>query len=186
MNAVSALHALHARLDRVQQRGFTYLWLLLALAVGAAGLAALGERASMAVQREREAELMFRGAQIASAIAAYRAATPGTTPQLPAALKDLLDDRRSERPLHHLRQLYADPFTGQTDWVLLTTEDGRIAGVHSRSDALALRVIDLPAPQPGQRARVSDRVFMADGVAAGAGAGAELAAQGKAAARAPP
>ena len=184
MNAVSALHALHARLDRVQQRGFTYLWLLLALAVGTAGLAALGERASMAVQREREAELMFRGAQIASAIAAYRAATPGTTPQLPAALKDLLDDRRSERPLHHLRQLYADPFTGQTDWVLLTTEDGRIAGVHSRSDALALRVIDLPAPQPGQRARVSDRVFMADGVAAGAGV--ELAAQGKAAARAPP
>ena len=161
---------------------------MLALAVGAAGLAALGERASTAVQREREAELMFRGQQITAAIAAYRAATPGGAPQLPAALTDLLEDRRSQRPVHHLRQLYADPFTGQPDWILLTTEDGRIAGVRSRSDALALRVIDLPAPEPGQHARVSDRVFMVDAAAVGVGvgAGAGLAAQGKPAVQAPP
>lgn len=158
-----AVHTLHQHSHGARHRGFTYLWLLFALAAGAAGLAALGERASMAVQREREAELMFRGQQIAAAIAAYRAALPSTTQQLPATLKDLLEDRRSERPIHHLRQLYADPFTGQPDWVLVTTEEGRIAGVHSRSDALALRVLDLPMPEPGQRVRVSDRLFMADG-----------------------
>ena len=163
---------------------------MLALAVGAAGLAALGERASTAVQREREAELMFRGQQITAAIAAYRAATSGADSHLPVALPvalaDLLEDRRSQRPVHHLRQLYADPFTGQPDWILLTTEDGRIAGVRSRSDALALRVIDLPAPEPGQPARVSDRVFMVDAAAVGVGAGAGLAAQGKPAVLAPP
>ena len=167
---MSAVRAPASHRYRARQSGFTYLWLMLALAVGAAGLAALGERASTAVQREREAELMFRGQQIAAAIAAYRAATPGAAPELPAALPvalpvaltDLLEDRRSLRPVHHLRQLYADPFTGQPDWILLTTEDGRIAGVRSRSDALALRVIDLPAPEPGQHARVSDRVFMVD------------------------
>ena len=148
-----------------QQRGFTYLWLLFALAASAAGLAALGERASMAVQREREAELMFRGRQIAQAISAYRAATPGAVKALPLSLPVLLEDRRSERPLRHLRQLYSDPFTGQPDWVLLTTADGHIAGVHSRSAVLALRVVDLPVPEPGQRSLVSDRVFMFDGFA---------------------
>jgi type II secretory pathway pseudopilin PulG len=174
---VNAVRAPQAHLYRARQSGFTYLWLLFALAVGAAGLAALGERASMAVQREREAELMFRGQQIAGAIAAYRAATAGPVPQLPAALKDLLDDRRSQRPLHHLRQLYADPFTGQSDWVLVTTEEGLIAGVHSRSDAPALRVLDLPVPEPGRRARVSDRVFMADGTSSAVAAQREPAPQ---------
>ena len=183
---MSAVRAPASHRYRARQSGFTYLWLMLALAVGAAGLAALGERASTAVQREREAELMFRGQQITAAIAAYRAATSGGAPQLPAALTDLLEDRRSQRPVHHLRQLYADPFTGQPDWILMTTEDGRIAGVRSRSDALALRVIDLPAPEPGQHARVSDRVFMVDAAAVGVGAGAGLAAQGKPAVQAPP
>lgn len=177
---MTAVHKRHDHSRGAPRRGFTYLWLLLVLAVGAAGLAALGERASMAVQREREAELMFRGQQIASAIAAYRAATVGPVPQLPVELKQLLDDRRSPRPLHHLRQLYADPFTGQPDWVLVTTEEGRIAGVRSRSDAPALRVIDLPIPEPGQRVRVSDRLFMADGMAPA------VVAQGKPAAQAPP
>ena len=177
---MSAVLARHAHLHSALQSGFTYLWLLFALAAGAAGLAALGERASMAVQREREVELMFRGQQIAAAIAAYRAASLNGTQQLPAALKDLLEDRRTERPMHHLRQLYADPFTGQPDWALVTTGEGRIAGVHSRSDALALRVVDLPVPEPGQRARVSDRLFMADGVSSA------VAAQGKTDPEVPP
>ena len=177
---MSAVHTLQRPSPVARQRGFTYLWLLFALAVGAAGLAALGERASMAVQRERETELMFRGQQIASAIAAYRAASPNGTQQFPAALKDLLEDRRSERPMHHLRQLYADPFTGQPDWVLVLGDADRIAGVHSRSNALALRVVDLPVPEPGQRARVSDRLFMADNVSSA------VAAQGKTDPEVPP
>ena len=101
------MRAPHDRPHRARQSGFTYLWLLFALAAGAAGLAALGERASMAVQREREAELMFRGQQIAQAISAYRAATPGAVKALPLSLQELLEDRRSERPLRHLRQLYS-------------------------------------------------------------------------------
>lgn len=177
---MTAVHSPHDHSRDGPQRGFTYLWLLLALAVGAAGLAALGERASMAVQRERETELMFRGQQIASAIATYRAATVGPVPQLPLELKELLDDRRGKRPLHHLRQLYADPFTGRPDWVLVTTDEGRITGVRSRSNALALRVVDLPIPEPGQRVRVADRLFMADGMASAA------TAQGRPAPQAPP
>lgn len=132
------------------ERGFTHLWLLFMLAAGAAGLAAIGQRHSVAVQRDREAGLMFRGHAIAHAIAAYWSATPGEVKSLPTALADLLEDRRGAQVIHHLRRLYADPFTGQPDWVLVSTDEGRIAGLHSRADVFALRSVDLPPPKPGR------------------------------------
>ena len=146
--------------QQARQRGFTYLWLLFVLAAGAAGLAGLGQRASAAVQRDREAELIFRGHEIARALSAYRAATPGTIKMLPASLQDLVDDRRGPRPLRHLRRVYLDPFTGKTDWVLITVDDGRISGIRSRAPAVAMRVTDLPPAAPGQQHLVSDRVFI--------------------------
>jgi len=148
------------RLAIAQQRGFTYLWLLLVLAIGAATLAALGERASAAVHRDREAELMFRGHAIARAISAYQAATPGEAKVLPRSLEDLLVDRRGARPLHHLRRLYVDPFTGRADWVLVKNAAEQIESVRSRAETAAMRVVDLPVPEAGRKARVSDRVFI--------------------------
>jgi type II secretory pathway pseudopilin PulG len=144
-----------------RQRGFTYLWLLLLVAIGAAALAALGQRASTALQREREAELIFRGREIARALASFRAATPGDAKVLPTTLAELLDDRRGPRPRRHLRRLYADPFTGRADWVLLKDSDERITGVRSRSAQAALRTVDLPAPAEHRSALVSDRLFIA-------------------------
>jgi type II secretory pathway pseudopilin PulG len=142
-----------------RQRGFTFLWLIFVLAVVAAGLAAIAQPASLAARRDREAELMFRGNEIAHALASYSAATPGEAKQLPTSLGDLLEDRRGPRVLRHLRRLYADPFTGAPDWVLVTTEDGRISAVHSRSDTPALRTVDLPAATDGLPPPVSARVF---------------------------
>ena len=165
-----------------RQRGFTYLWLLFILAAGAAGLAAIGQRASTAVQRDREAELMFRGHEMARALAAYWSATPGDAKSLPTSLQDLLDDRRGTLPVRHLRRVYADPFTGQPDWLLVTTDDGKISGIRSRADVPALRSIDLPKPKPGARALVSDRVFMATLAPAAAASGPSSAASGASAA----
>jgi type II secretory pathway pseudopilin PulG len=142
-----------------RQRGFTFLWLIFVLAVAAAGLAAIAQPASLAVRRDREAELIFRGTEIAHALTSYWAATPGDAKQLPVALDELLDDRRSGRSRRHLRRVYADPFTGLPDWVLVTTDDGRIAGVHSRSDMPALRVADLGPSADGAPVPVSARVF---------------------------
>ena len=144
---------------RASQRGFTYLWLLFVLAAGGAGLAVLGQQVSTAVQREREVELMFRGQQIVQALARFAVATPGPVKTLPATLQELLDDRRTPQPGHHLRSLYTDPFTGRADWVLLLTEGGQIEGVHSRARVTALRSADLPTPPAGRRALVSDRIF---------------------------
>ena len=146
---------------RSREQGFTYLWLLFILAIGAAGLAALGQRTSAAVQRDREAELIFRGNEIARAIASYWSATPGDAKAFPASLQDLIEDRRGPHPVRHLRRLYADPFTGRPDWALVLSEDGRIEGVHSRAAVPAMRTVDLPTPKPGEPARVADRVFSA-------------------------
>lgn len=116
-------------------RGFGYLGLLFFIALTAASLAALGQRWSVAAQRERERELVFRGQAIVRAIESYAAATPGR-PAYPQSLDDLLEDRRSLRPRHHLRQRYADPFTGEPDWELIPAPPPAVGflGVRSRSD----------------------------------------------------
>lgn len=97
-------------------RGFTYLWLLFALALGGVALAALGEQELTRQRREREAELRFRGEAIAAAIGRYAETTPVGHLPLPQHLEELLADRRFPLARHHLRRLYADPFTGQADW----------------------------------------------------------------------
>jgi type II secretory pathway pseudopilin PulG len=149
------------RAARRDQRGFTFLWLIFVLAVVAAGLAAIAQPIHLAVQREREAELMFRGGEMSRALGSYRAASPASAAAAPATLEELLDDRRGPRPQRHLRRLYADPFTGKPDWVLVQNDDGRITGVHSRADVIALRSVDLPTPLDGPPPRVSARLFSA-------------------------
>lgn len=142
------------------QRGFSYLAVLFLVAMTAAGLAALGQAWSTAAQRERERELEFRGAEIARAIAAYARATPPG--QYPVALEDLLDDRRGPVPRHHLRRLYADPFTGQPDWVLVPepAQPGRFSAVRSRSTQPLLRAM---APDGSPARKAEDRLFSAQG-----------------------
>ena len=125
-------------------RGFTYVLLLFSVALMGAALAALGTQWQLAGQREREAELLFRGLQIRDALQRFNALTPAGTRGLPLSLDELLVDRRALEPRFHLRRLYADPFSGQADWALLREAGGGIVGVHSRSQRLALRRHDLP------------------------------------------
>lgn len=149
------------------RRGFTYLVLLFMLALGGAALATLGTQWQAAAQREREAELLFRGRQIAQALGRYAAATPPGRPRAPQRLDELLEDRRSDPPRQHLRRLYADPFTGRPDWRLITDPRGRILGLHSRATQRAWRRHDLPdaihTPMPTQPApTVADWHFMTE------------------------
>jgi hypothetical protein len=98
--------------------------------VTGAGLAAFAEVASHAMQREKEAELLFRGNQYREAIASYHR----TEERYPQSLEQLLQNKGFSMPVRHLRKLYADPMTGAADWVLLPAPDGGIMGVHSRSE----------------------------------------------------
>lgn len=150
------------------ERGFTYLLLLFALALGAAAMAAMGEQWATQAQRERESELLFRGREIAAALAAWRDATPAGQASSPEALQDLLVDTRSSPPRHHLRRLYTDPFTLRADWDLLRNEQGRILAVASRSRQLAYARPDI-ALRPGAELAspsVGDWLFQPDAAAA--------------------
>ena len=143
--------------SRRTARGFTYLGLLGLLVLLGAGLAALGTATGTRVQREKERELRFRGAQFRDAIERYWSAQ--VPHELPTSADVLLEDRRNPASRHHLRRLFADPFSGQADWVWLRAPDGRgITGVRSRSSAPRL---DLAiAPPSGRRALVSDWRFV--------------------------
>ena len=116
------------------QRGFTYLLVLLFVALAASGLAALGDVWVTTRQRDREAELLFAGDAFRQAIAYYYEGTPGTLKQFPATLEQLMKDPRFPDTRHHLRKLYTDPMTGTTDWVLIKAPAGGIMGVASASD----------------------------------------------------
>lgn len=150
------------------QRGFSYLAVLFLVALTAAGLAALGQAWSTAGQREKERELEFRGSEIARAMRSYYQATPTPPRQYPATLEDLLEDRRGPVVRRHLRRLYADPFTGRPDWVLVL-EPGqldRYSGLHSRSTQPLLRAAAPDGtPTPTAAARVFSALAQGDGQA---------------------
>ena len=87
------------------------------------------------MQREREAELLWRGNQYRRAITSYYSAKGSAgSNQYPSSLEDLLRDPRSLQLVRHIRKLYKDPITGE-DWVPILAQEqgGRIKGVRSSS-----------------------------------------------------
>lgn len=94
------------------------------------------------VQREKEAELLFRLGEFDKAIAAYQA----THKRLPQKLEDLLEDKTQLATRRYLRRIYPDPMTGKADWVLeyqvdRTGTPSGIKDVHSRSEAIGFKRI---------------------------------------------
>jgi type II secretory pathway pseudopilin PulG len=129
--------ACSAAAGRHGHRGFTYVGLLLAVALAGVGLAAAGQVWSTAAQREREARLLAVGAEFQRALQSYYDASPGVKVP-PETLEALLDDRRVPVTRRHLRRIYEDPITGRREWGLVKL-GGRIVGVHSLSDARPFR-----------------------------------------------
>jgi type II secretory pathway pseudopilin PulG len=128
----------HVALRR-RQAGFTYLAVLLLVALVGLGLAASANLVATAMQREQELELLFIGNQYRLAIGSYYESTPGSVKQFPMTLEAMLKDDRHPVTVRHLRKLYNDPMTGKADWVLVTRADGRIAGIASRSKKAPLK-----------------------------------------------
>lgn len=146
--------AMHTARHHNSARGFTFVWVLMALAVFSAGLAVMGPAWSDEVQRDKERELLRIGAIYAKAIEAYQKASPGTVKTYPAKLEDLLFDSRMVGTTRHLRKLYSDPIDATRPWGVVYGEDGRIRGVYSQSraqpmnrGAIALGSLALPPAQ---------------------------------------
>jgi type II secretory pathway pseudopilin PulG len=156
---------------RQRQYGATYLLMLFAVAALGLGLAAFGSLWATQAQRERESELLFIGGEFARAISRYRAADPAGLGEGPRDLRDLLLDPRQPFVLRHLRRLYRDPMTGETDWIV-ERQGEYIVGVRSRSSRPALRSSGLPAwvsvGGSAGETRYSDWLFRGEQVAVGA------------------
>ena len=123
---------------RPNQRGFTYIGILIAVVLLGIASSAAATLWSFAARREREAELLFIGHQFRRAIAQYYSA-PGSNFQYPRELRDLVEDNRAPQARRFLRKIYPDPMTGRADWQLIRTSDGAIAGVASNSPATPIK-----------------------------------------------
>lgn len=111
------------------QRGFTYLGVLIAIAIMGIGLSAVSEVWVRTARQQKQEELDWIGKQFTQAIGSYYLSTPGGAWVYPASLDDLLEDRRFATTRRHLREIYANPFSGKPDWEVVMGADGRVHGV---------------------------------------------------------
>ena len=116
--------------------GFTYLGLLALIVLIGIMLAAAGEVAATAAQRERETQLLWVGHEYRAAIGRYwsrKRAYPQSLQELLGAAPD------APVQVRYLRRLYPDPMTNAVDWVLVPAPRGGIMGVMSSSKRAPLK-----------------------------------------------
>lgn len=121
------------------QCGFTYIGLLLIIALSGLFLAGAGVVWSTTLQREKEEELLAIGQEVQAAIAQYYLRTPGTVKRYPPNLEALLFDPRQAAVTRYLRKIYRDPMMGNTNWGLIASPDGGVMGIYSLSDHVPIR-----------------------------------------------
>jgi type II secretory pathway pseudopilin PulG len=122
------------------QRGFTFLGVLLAIALLGTGMMAASEVWVTTARRQRMEQLEWVGQQYVQAIGSYYENSPGLTKAYPKTLQDLLEDRRFAFVRRHLRQVYVNPFSGAADWELVMAPGGGIRGVrYTLPDTLGRR-----------------------------------------------
>lgn len=145
-----------------RQQGFTYLGLMVLIAIMGIVLASVGEVWHTAMKREKEQELLFVGNQFRRALSLYHDSTLGQGRRQPLSLEELLRDPRFPGTQRYLRKIYADPITGSPQWGLVKGPGGEIYGVHSLSEEEPLKKgnFSLPDAMFENRQRYADWVFM--------------------------
>ena len=123
--------------------GFAYVLLLLAIAlIGLAASAALSIGATVA-RRDAEQQLLAIGAEFQQALRSYAGVPVGAMASVagrgPRSLEDLLRDPRVPGVRRHLRQLYADPLTGKSEWGLVRDGQGFVWGVYSLAEGTPIK-----------------------------------------------
>ena len=117
---------------RSPERGYTYVWVLLAVALLSMGLVAVAEVWAASARRERLQQLEWVGQQYVRAIQSYHGATPLGKASYPKSIDELVEDNRAGVTRRHLRQAYRNPFSGEVDFQWVRAADGGIRGVQCR------------------------------------------------------
>ncbi|MEO8584668.1 MAG: type II secretion system protein [Acidobacteriota bacterium] len=124
-------------------RGYTLVALIVGMAVMAILIAAVLPLASTEAQRDKEAELIFRGTQYAEGIRNFRKRYG----RYPNTLKEMFEIRPRT-----LRKLWKDPMTNSNNWGLITLASGvPLPGARQGGlpGAGPLTPTPAPTPQPG-------------------------------------
>lgn len=123
--------------------GFVLFGVLVGVNLIGIGLLAANTLWSRVLQREREAELLFRGEAVVRAIERFSETRPGT---LPESLEQLVEEK-------YLRRAWLDPFTGRP-FRLLRREGGPSAAGGTDPNT---RPLPPPNPAEGDPALLMDR-----------------------------
>jgi len=148
----------------VAEGGFTYIALLIAIAIIGITASVVGPAWKATARMEKERELLWRGNQFRIAIGRFYkfGSVHGKVNSFPAELKELTEDGRFAGKVRHLRKVYTDPMTGKDDWVLMLDTNQRIIGLHSASDETPMKKDNFSEDDKDfkGKARYSEWVFM--------------------------
>ena len=125
------------------QAGFSYLFVLMLIALIGMGLAAAGTLWRTDAQRAREADLLFIGEQYRQAIRSYYELDLAQ-PRLPQSIDELLKDNRRPNIVRHLRRAYRDPLTGGELEIIRAPDTKGILGVYSQSTGKPFKKTGFP------------------------------------------
>lgn len=148
--------------SKVGARGFTYIALLIFIAILSLGFLSTWEVWNTAIKRDNEQELLFAGNQIRNAINLYYIHSTGPGGRFPTSLEDLLKDPRYPATKRYLRKIYLDPVTKSSNWELVKGPNGEIFGVHSSSEDEPAKKSNFSLVDQGfeGKTKYSDWVFM--------------------------
>jgi type II secretory pathway pseudopilin PulG len=122
--------------------GFSYIMLMIAIAVMGVAMSVAARQWKTMVQRELELDLLAKGIEIQGALALYSASKkagrvmPGEV--YPQTLAEL-----TRQPKPFLRKVYLDPMS-RAEWELLRAPTGGIMGVRSRSRSKTIKQREFP------------------------------------------
>lgn len=112
------------------QAGVTYVMVMFAIVLMGISMMVISKQWTVVMKRDREAELLFRGNRIKTAIDAY-AADYQVRKATRSNVYPLTLEQLTEKPKRYLAVVYKDPITGQ-DFELIKV-GAEIRGVKSRS-----------------------------------------------------
>ena len=124
---------------RVRGGGYTLVALLVGMTVASILIAAVLPLASAQAQREKEAELIFRGLQYAEGIRVFRRRFG----RYPNSLTELLEVKPRS-----VRQLWKDPMTKDGEWGIISLEGTPVGGSQGSGTGLKPGPTPTPTPKP--------------------------------------